>query len=67
MPKVPASQAQLAMVQAKAKQGVPWAEKTAKEWHGKHFGRLPKHVKGKKGRKKGRRGTGRGGTLHVSV
>jgi hypothetical protein len=51
MPEQPASTAQLRFVHAEANRGTPWAQKTVKEWHGKSFGDLPKHVTKEIGKK----------------
>ena len=45
MPKRPESVAQLRFVHAAANRGEPWAKKTVGEWHGQHFGNLPRRVK----------------------
>jgi hypothetical protein len=52
MPAQPESVAQLRFVHAEANRGAPWAEKTVGEWHGQHFGALPKKVKHKIGKKR---------------
>jgi hypothetical protein len=54
MPTRPASSAQLRFVHAAANRGEGWAKKTVGEWHGKTFGKLPKTVRHKIGRKRGK-------------
>lgn len=45
MPARPASLAQLRLIHFKANKGEKWAQKTVKEYHGKHFGKLPAHAR----------------------